>query len=44
VNNFKPIWTTDDFRATVTALRALAAVDFAAIAPVIDIHTRQRIA
>lgn len=42
VNNL--IWTPDDFRRTVTQLRALAAPERAEIAPVIDIRTRERLA
>lgn len=44
MNNFKPIWTTDDFRKSVIAFRAAAAYEYANAAPVIDIRTRQRIA
>jgi hypothetical protein len=44
VSNDQPIWTPDDFRATVTQIRALAAPERATAAPVIDIRTRERIA
>ena len=43
-NDFEPIWTGADFRATVTALRAAAAPERDDVAPVIDIRTRKRIA
>lgn len=43
-NDFEPIWTGADFRATVTAIRAAAAPECDEIAPVIDIRTRRRIA
>jgi len=39
-----PIWTPADLRAAVTALRALGEPELAALAPVIDIRTRERIA
>ena len=38
------IWSPDDFRAVVTALRALGAEERDEPAPVIDIRTRERIA
>jgi hypothetical protein len=44
VNRFEPIWTTDDFRRTVTEARALAEPDLAVLATVIDIRTRERLA
>lgn len=44
MSNFNPIWTTDDFRATVTQLRALAADERDQLAAVIDICTRERLA
>ena len=44
MNRFEPIWTSDDFRRTVTLWRALGTPEFANAAPVIDIKTRQRIA
>lgn len=44
MNIFEPIWTTDDFRRTVTQLRALAEPDLAVLAAVIDICTRERLA
>lgn len=43
-NDFRTIWTGEDFRATVTALRALEAPERDQLAPVIDIRTRERIA
>ena len=43
-NDFHPIWTGADFRAAVTALRALASPEYDEVAPVIDIRTRRRIA
>lgn len=44
VDKHKIIWSSDDFRRTVTQLRALAAPERAHVAPVIDIRTRERIA
>jgi hypothetical protein len=43
-NDFRPIWTGADFRATVTAIRAADAPELGVTAPVIDIKTRKRIA
>lgn|GEM_PF-2605499 len=46
-NQFRPVWTPDDFsefRRIVTAIRAAHAADRDTIAPVIDIRTRERIA
>ena len=43
-NDLRPIWSTSDFRDIVIALRALGTPEFADAAPVIDIHTRARIA
>lgn len=43
-DKFKQIWSTEDFRAAVTELRALAVAERPDIAPVIDIRTRERIA
>ena len=37
-------WSTSDFRETVMLLRAWESPEFADVAPVIDIHTRARIA
>ena len=42
--DLRPIWSTSDFREIVMALRALGTPEFADAAPVIDIHTRARIA
>lgn len=39
--NLNAIWTVDDFRKMVTDLRAAAAADLGALAPVIDIATRE---
>jgi len=44
VSKGKFIWTPDDFRAVVTALRALGAEERDEPAPVIDIRTRERLA
>lgn len=41
--NLTVIWTPDDLRAAVTAIRALGEPELAAVAPVIDIKTRKRI-
>lgn len=38
------VWTPADFRAAVTDLRALAYPERDQVAPVIDIHTRERLA
>ena len=43
-DDLRPIWTPNDFRETVIALRAAAVLEFADAAPVIDIHTRERLA
>lgn len=43
MDGLKPIWTTDDFRDVVVALRALGAAEHDTPAPVIDIATRERI-
>jgi len=43
-NHLRPVWTTDDFRRMVTAIRAVHALDRDTTAPVIDIRTRERIA
>lgn len=43
-DHLKPIWSTDDFRDIVIALRALGEPDLGVVAPVIDIRTRERIA
>ena len=42
--DLKPICSTSDYRDIVIALRALGVPEFADVAPVIDIHTRARIA
>lgn len=39
-----PAWTPDDFRAVVTALRALGVEEYDRPCPVIDLFTRERIA
>lgn len=39
-----PVWTAQDFRAVVTALRALGVEEYDRACPVIDIVTRERIA
>jgi len=44
VSKHHRIWTPDDFRAVVTALRALGAEEHDEPAPVIDIRTRERLA
>ena len=44
MNRFQPIWTTDDFRALMTACRAAEAAELATPAIVIDIRTRERLA
>lgn len=44
MKHLHPIWTGSDFRAVVTALRALGAPERAQLAPVVDIRTRERIA
>jgi hypothetical protein len=43
-NHLRPVWTPDDFRRMVTAIRAVHAVNRDTTAPVIDIRTRERIA
>lgn len=43
MDKLKVIWSGDDFRRTVTEMRALAAPELAVLAPVIDIRTRERI-
>lgn len=43
-DDLRPIWSTNDFRDIVIALRALGTPEYADVAPVIDIHTRARIA
>jgi hypothetical protein len=44
IDDLKPIWSTSDFRETVMLLRAWESPEYADVAPVIDIHTRARIA
>jgi hypothetical protein len=44
MDELRAIWTQDDFRGMVTAIRAVHAVDRDTTAPVIDIRTRERIA
>jgi hypothetical protein len=43
-DDLKPIWSTSDFREMVALLRAWESPEYADVAPVIDIHTRARIA
>lgn len=44
LDDLKPIWSPNDFRDVVIALRASGAEDLGVTAPVIDIRTRERLA